>query len=159
MSIFISSGDAEVDDASPDDDRGHLLAWIAFESSPRRASEFETKLAHLKKEKLTKDDEGWLFSFEWDAIQPQRVRIIQPTTFITVKSTSEIKFVAKVFADSFPLPILLEAKLTVGVKTNKMTIEELLPNLNQIMKKALEREKTSTMATLTSTTATRTKGR
>jgi hypothetical protein len=76
-------------------------------------SEIEQKLERLSGEGLTKDGEEWKYSFEWDALQPQRVRLVQPFTFLQVSESCKADFSAKVYADSFANPIVLHAHMTV----------------------------------------------
>jgi hypothetical protein len=58
-------------------------------------------------EGVTKTDDGWRFSFEWVALQPQRTRLVRPELLVQSGKDATIEFTAKVFADSFPAPLLL----------------------------------------------------
>ena len=122
MLIQVCKGDAEVTDNDP----FRLRSTFVFMNSIGQPSEFETKLAQLTKQGFSKGENGWNFSLEWDAIQPQRFCVIRPIPFITAKSSAEISFQAKVYADSFPQPLSLCAKMELDVRTKKMTVNELL---------------------------------
>ena len=66
---------------------------------------------------LTKEhDDEWKFSCEWEAIQPQRVRVVEPVLYLQADEACEAVFTATVYADSFATPIVLEARLTVRTR-------------------------------------------
>jgi hypothetical protein len=67
---------------------------------------------------LRKTEKGWEFQFEWDALQPQRVRLIKPQLFIQPVGDTQIDFRARIFADSFPEPVFLQSALKVNVQFN-----------------------------------------
>jgi hypothetical protein len=57
---------------------------------------------------LRKTEKGWEFAFEWDALQPQRIRFIRPYLFVVTEEDASVQFTARVFADSFPEPVVFE---------------------------------------------------
>lgn len=79
-------------------------------------SEVERKLAKLVGQDLSKEGEAWTFKFEWDALQPQRFRVIQPIVFLHVPGDCKAKINAKVYADSFPEPVVLDAEIAFTVR-------------------------------------------
>ena len=139
MSIQALSGEIEVSDSQPGDLSSLIYSHFIFEKSELLFDGSENKLLKFNKEGLTEGDMGWNFSFEWDAIQPQRTRFVKPQTFIKAKSDSEVKFVAKVFADSFPQPISLEAKMLINLRTKKMKLDKFIPNLQELIEPELRR--------------------
>lgn len=128
MSIQAISGAIEVVDSLPN--RG--VSYVRLFASSWRESEIEQKLEVLTKEKLRRGVAGWNFSFEWVALQPQRVRIIQPPLFVNTTSTAEVEFTAKVFADSFPQPVSLRAVMLIQAQPKIIKLDELIPNLDEI---------------------------
>lgn len=82
----------------------------------REPSEIERKLEKLTSEGLAKEGEGWKYNFEWDALQPHRVRIVKPFTYLVASGACKAEFAAKVYADSFANPILLHAEITIAVQ-------------------------------------------
>ncbi len=62
----------------------------------KKISELET-IAHLRK-----IGEDWEFSFDWEAIQPQRIRPIKPIFYIHAVESVNIEITAEVFAEIFP---------------------------------------------------------
>jgi hypothetical protein len=81
---------------------------------------------------LTKRDDGWTFSFEWGALQPQRVRFVQPQLLVSTERDAAVEFTAKVFADSFPQPVILNATLEVNVQRTEVSVKQLLKNLEDL---------------------------
>ena len=50
----------------------------ALEDEPSAAeAAISEKVAHLEQEGLSEEDNGWKLSFEWGALQPQRVRLVR----------------------------------------------------------------------------------
>jgi hypothetical protein len=85
---------------------------------------------------LTETSDGWCFSFEWDAIQPQRTRAIHPQLFVTAQTTCEIGFSARVYADNFAQPMQLVARLNATVDVRPVTMFEIMPDLDEVRKEA-----------------------
>jgi hypothetical protein len=50
-------------------------------------------------------DGKWTFSFTWDALQPQRKRLVEPILYAVAARDTEIKAEAKIFTDSLPKPL------------------------------------------------------
>ena len=88
---------------------------------------------------LTMEGNEWKFTIEWDAIQPQRVRLVQPFTFLQVETACKAEFQAKVYADSFATPLLLQAALNVDVRP-KFIQSQVIVEKAQEIKAAEEQE-------------------
>ena len=74
----------------------------------------ERKLKKLSNKGLTKEGGGWKYSFEWDALQPHRIRVVQPFTYLLASGSCKAEFRAKVYADSFATPIVLHVEIAVA---------------------------------------------
>jgi len=77
-------------------------------------------------EGLTKRTDGWQFSFEWDALQPQRTRTVRPELVIRSLENARIEFQARVFADSFPEPFEITTDLEIIVDRKTATVADLV---------------------------------
>ncbi len=77
---------------------------------------------------LWKDDRVWKFALEWDAIQPQRLRLIKPFLFLYTSSSAQLSVRAKIYSDSFPAPYELSATFKVVVVDASANLEVVLPN-------------------------------
>ena len=78
------------------------------------SNEIERKLKKLSNKGLTKEGGGWKYSFEWDALQPHRIRVVQPFTYLLASGSCKAEFRAKVYADSFATPIVLHVEIAVA---------------------------------------------
>jgi hypothetical protein len=85
-------------------------------------------------ENVAKTGNGWEFTFEWGALQPQRIRLVKPTLIIRAKADSQVEFAAKVFADSLPEPIVLKTILNITVRSKPIALADLVPNLKALRK-------------------------
>jgi len=92
---------------------GSMSTFVWHTTEP---SEAARKLERLSAEGLSKEGDEWKYSFTWDAIQPQRKRYVQPFTFLTVLENCKAKFRAKVYAENFANPIVLQAEVAVAVQ-------------------------------------------
>jgi hypothetical protein len=97
------------------------------------SSEIERKLAKFSGKGLTKEGNQWRFSFEWEALQPQRVRLIEPFIFLQVASACKAEFSAKVYADSFAHPIVLHAQLAVNVQLKLIQSDVIVAKAKELM--------------------------
>jgi hypothetical protein len=88
-------------------------------------SEIELKLEKLSGKGLSKEGEEWKFSFEWDALQPQRIRF-PPFTYLYVAGACKAKFSAKVYADSFASPIMLHAEVAITPQARLISVDGVL---------------------------------
>ena len=133
MSIKALEGDVQVSDSDPARETGRFpFLW----SAAGEASEIERKLEKFSGKGLTKEGNEWRFSFEWEALQPQRVRLIQPFTFLQVASVCKTDFSAKVYADSFANPIVLHAQLAVNVQPKLIQSDVIVAKAKELMEAA-----------------------
>lgn len=109
----------------------YFPSGIHIESSLEK--EVKAKLDNLNEEGLVETDDGWKLSFEWRALQPQLMRFMQPPIFITAQEPSEIKFTAKIFADSFPQPLNLDARIELKVEKYDLKLEQFIPNIDSLL--------------------------
>jgi hypothetical protein len=98
-------------------------------------SKFERDIeAKFDLNRVQKTSKGWRMSCEWDAIQPQRVRLIKPVVYVYSPQSSQIIINAKIFADTFADPLVLTAELKMeAIKTDK-SLGEFLPNWEKLLK-------------------------
>jgi hypothetical protein len=81
---------------------------------------------------LEVDDGDWKLGFEWDALQPQRVRFIRPPLALYVTGDCIVEFTAHVFADSFPEPLMLRAMLQVTAEPHTIQLADILPDVDAL---------------------------
>jgi hypothetical protein len=79
---------------------------------------------------LQKDEtkEIWKMSFEWEALQPKRERIVKPIVYISAFETTKVTINAKVFSDFSPEPIELQAKIDLLVRPLAADLKTLMPD-------------------------------
>lgn len=144
MTIQASSDSLEVFDSMPD----RRSAWSVLTSSwwETALDEDAGPQENPWKEGLRKVESGWRLSFEWDALQPQRSRFIQPRQFIRASGDVAVNLIANVFADSFPQPVSLNATLRITTEEQLVTTRELLPDLD-VLKTRHEASHTSSVVT------------
>src|SRR4051812_12684550 len=85
---------------------------------------------------LQSEEGGWRLSFEWEALQPQRTRIIKPVLYLYSPEPAQLSIRARVFADSFPEPFLLEAKVSLATTQSSISLTNLVPDWSRILKEA-----------------------
>jgi hypothetical protein len=103
----------------------------------------EQKLARFDADKIQATDRGWRLSFEWEAIQPQRVRLIKPIFYVYSPESAKLSFKARIFADSFPEPFILVASATIEVKQSTVDLVDLMPDWET---RLVQLESTTTVA-------------
>jgi len=124
LNLESSSKDATLTDSTT---KGFLgSAWTNLFISYEHKS--KSKLAKLDSDILTKTDKGWQISFDWDAIQPQRTRAIKTNLYYSSPKTSTLSAVAKIFADSFPEPLIVEIEMKVEIKEKVVDLAEFIPD-------------------------------
>jgi hypothetical protein len=106
------------------------------------------KLAKFEDEKLQEVDDGRRLSFEWEALQPQRTRLIKPVLYLYSPQSAQLSIRARVYADTLPKPILLHASIDLVVEVFGADVNDVLPNWSEL----LERE-ARTASTISSTTS------
>jgi len=105
----------------------------------------DSKLSKFDSNTLQHSDQGWRLSFEWEALQPQRIRLVKPVFYIYSTESAKLSLNAKVFADSFPEPFLLDAKVRIEVNKKDMTLNDVLPKWKEL----IEEDNTEKTITLT----------
>jgi len=73
----------------------------------------------------TIDKNNWSISSEWDGLQPQRKKIISPILYTSCFQNTTLRITAKLFADSFAEPILVDAEANIEVDRRETTFAEL----------------------------------
>jgi hypothetical protein len=96
------------------------------------ADHMARNLSKFNASKLQRIDEGWRLSFEWEALQPQRVRLIEPVLYLYTQGSATLVIKAKVFADTFPEPLSLDAYVTVAATSSPGTLLEIVPNWHKL---------------------------
>jgi len=116
----------------------HLFYWN-FLDEPQSQSEWKNLGVALDWEKspslaegFTKTDTGWRLTFEWPALQPRRQRLVVPVLFVSARTNGTVRFLAKVFADSLPDPVSLEAKLELAVRNREVKVVDLVGNVEKL---------------------------
>lgn len=77
--------------------------------------EYHEKLSKLTGTGLSEEGGEWKVRLEWGALQPQRVRLVQPMVFMVFGEPGCIEIEARMYAESFAAPLLLCARLMAQV--------------------------------------------
>jgi hypothetical protein len=100
--------------------------WVSGWSDQSEVSQLiKLNLAEFAEDRFQKTDKGWRLTFEWEALQPQRIRLITPVLCTYNPESTTISYKAKVFADSFPEPLDLKADVNIDVTQKLLGLEEL----------------------------------
>jgi hypothetical protein len=87
---------------------------------------FETAINNLTETRLkTVDKQNWNISFEFEGLQPQRIKLIQPIIYVSSLISNVIRVRARIFADSFAEPISVEAEASIEVDKREVAFAEL----------------------------------
>jgi hypothetical protein len=132
VSLKLVSGNARFSDSIEDGFAKYYASLLA--SSFRRSSVPDVQLISNP---IDKDANERHFSFEWGAIQPRRVKMIEPILTVRAEENSVIAITARLFADSFPQPIDLKATLNIEVTRKDLPLEVLLPQVERLLKAGL----------------------
>jgi hypothetical protein len=92
-------------------------------------------LAKFVDDSLQKTDTGWQLSFEWEALQPQRTRLIKPILYAFSPESATLSIKAKVFADTFPEPFILQSQMNLEVKRVSARLDDVLPKWEEILER------------------------
>jgi len=92
-------------------------------------------IAKFEARGLHKDDVSgdWSLSFEWDAIQPQRLRPITPILYTQTNYSAELLITAKVFSDTLPGPFEINATVRIEPKARLVRLEALFPDWERLI--------------------------
>ncbi len=100
------------------------------------AEQVGANLSRFDSDRLQKLERGWRLSIEWDAIQPQRTRLIKPVLYLYAPESTRCSFSARVFADSFPEPLSLSASVSIAVNRKEMELADVLPEWEKLLSEA-----------------------
>lgn len=106
--------------------------WVT-ESKSALSEEVETKLSRFDADKLQHSSEGWRLSFEWEAIQPQRIRLIKPVLYVYAPESATLSIKATIYADSFPEPFIFEGNLKIEVRQKDIPLQKLIPDWKKLL--------------------------
>lgn len=106
-----------------------------FEDDPEQYIGFEPDLQRFDAGKLQRTSFGWRLSFEWEALQPQRIRLVKPVVYAYSPRSTQLTVRARIFADSFPEPIELAAQMNLRVEQSSASLDELLPRWKKVLEK------------------------
>ena len=118
---------------------GFTTSWLLnkpasiFTHDDKISERVRRALANLDVGKLQRIDRGWKLSFEWEALQPQRIRLISPALYVYSPESADLSIRAKVFADSFPEPLVLEADVRIEAKQRFTDVTNLLPDWEKLL--------------------------
>jgi len=101
------------------------------------------KLSAFETNELHKDGKLWTMTIELDALQAQRVRLIEPVLYIYSPHSGVVHITAKVFADSFPEPFVLTSAVNIQATQRDVTLVDLIPNWEALLER--DRNFTSTL--------------
>lgn len=77
---------------------------------------------------LQKIGEGWQLSQSWDAVQPQRKRIVKPVLYISSPISCNLEISARIYSDSFTIPLVLNASCRLEVTNVDTELSEFIPD-------------------------------
>ena len=112
ISIRPASKECDVSRSLPNARRSE---WLPFSMhyiwSDESATEYDEKLAKLTGKGLNEEDGEWKLRLEWEALQPKRLRFVEPLVFLNFRKSGAVKILARVYAETFAAPLLLEANV------------------------------------------------
>jgi hypothetical protein len=120
---------------SPPERPGVILSsdLVVWTTNFGRVSEYQWKGPNVARvdnrdleEGFKETDSGWRLTFEWSALQPNRRRWVAPALYVKATQDGTARFVAKVYADSLPEPVTLDAELVIHVREQNVRIADLL---------------------------------
>ncbi|MCR5879152.1 hypothetical protein [Phenylobacterium sp. J367] len=91
-------------------------------------------LEEYESEGLRKIGNEWKLTMQWDAIQPQRMRLLKPPIYISTDKSSIISINGKLYSDSIAAPLDFSAKVTIIVKKEAVSLQDLIPDWKDKLK-------------------------
>jgi hypothetical protein len=91
------------------------------------------KLSIFETDKLHKSEGTWQITIEWDALQAQRVRLIEPVIYVYTPRSCTVAIKAKVFADSFSEPFVLEVSAKIEANQRDVSVIDVIPNWEEAL--------------------------
>jgi hypothetical protein len=135
VSIVPSKGPVSIFDTDPN--RKRSVFWSVdnfWTSKAAEPTEIESALANISGTGLKVEGDCARFSFEWEALQPQRIRLIEPIVYLRVPGACSIDINAKVYADNFNLPIELNAHMDVIEQIQHVPISDFVAKAERSLK-------------------------
>jgi hypothetical protein len=135
LTITSSSPQVSLSSTAPSD-HAQLDLWLksGIFGKSSAAEKAEAALAKFDAEKLQQDGEQtWQLSFEWEALQPQRTRLVKPLLWVQARETTRLSIAARVYADTFPEPYDFNVVADVRVKHRSMALNDLLPTWRELL--------------------------
>jgi hypothetical protein len=115
----------------------HVLKSVfednSFEDWLPKISTNVKELSKFEANEFQKTADGWRLAFEWEAIQPQRIRLIKPVFYIYSLVSAQLTVKTKIFADSFAEPLLLQAKLNIESQEKLVELADIIPGWNKLL--------------------------
>lgn len=109
------------------------LFFSRFNKNKQTAIGKNSKVAIFDTDSLQKTDKGWTLSAEWEAIQPQRIRLLKPLLYIYSPENTTININVKIFSDSFAQPYETSLTMNISVKKRDIKLENILPDWREII--------------------------
>lgn len=95
--------------------------------SVRLNRKVEKALGKFEDDKLRRTERGWRLSFEWDALQAQRLRLVKPPLFVYSPKSASLGVQAKIYSDAFPEPLILSAAMRIKPEAEQISLPMLMP--------------------------------
>jgi hypothetical protein len=93
---------------------------------------FRAGVLHLRGAGLVHTADGCKLSFEWDALQAQRIRLIEPILYAYCPEDASILILLKLFTDYSPNPFTLTAEIFVEAENKNTTLDEFIPKWKEL---------------------------
>lgn len=111
------------------------------------------QIGRFDPDRLQKVDNGWRILIEWEALQPERLRVVKPILYVSAPLPTIVNVNARVFADSIPAPFTLSAKLNINTVETVCTVRDLLPNFSSILESMEAKDSNQRKLIVTESTA------
>lgn len=95
---------------------------LAYNNEP---TDVERLWERLLNKVVVKDGQDWKYSLEWDALQPGRICYMEPIYLLALHDC-QVTVSAKVYADSFATPLVLNAQVNITSKPSPVDSETVL---------------------------------
>jgi hypothetical protein len=118
-------------------------SWISG-SAKRFRFPKGSRFENFDSDHLQKTEGGWKISVEWEAIQPQRVRLLKPVLHLFARESASVVLRCRIFADSFGEPYEIRLGMKVVVQPRELELTEILPNWKEIVERETAEAKGST---------------
>lgn len=133
MKLSSTSDSVEISEGRFDDSSHEVYFFNRLNKIKKTAIGKNSKVAIFDTDSLQKTDKGWTLSAEWEAIQPQRIRLLKPLLYIYAPENTTISISVKILADSFPQPYEATLKMNVSVNNREVKLENILPEWKELL--------------------------